>query len=392
MGKTVKPVIKKHVKICGDSHTFCAHPLYGEMYNFGDGELAFFHQHLEGFDYTPDANDRHGQKGVHRDAKIMLTRSLDGGETWPESERVVVLDQSMSVEEKRSMLSWNGKRGSVHSLSKREPAPPVTPDTVFHWGQVFAGPEIEKDCYALRPFMIRSEDRGRTWNTDKPVEPDWNGLPFTYLQAWPTMVTRPGKFIKPFVISTDPNVDDNSPSVIYRAVLFSSEDGGVCWQYMSEAARDTNNEFPHSYPQLVDMGGNNLIMTTGSWFRHPADARWISICYSDDLGLNWTKPRVIHSHGVAPYPLLLRDGRLLVVYARRVPTSLTGLYGIISGDNGKTWSDEFVLRAGDDGGPDIGYPETTQLPNGDIFMGYYYTEKGYARGGARYIAGTIFSV
>ena len=397
MQKIVTPVIKHHVKVCGNSHTFCAHPLYGEMLSFGNGEITFMHQHLDDFEYTKDANVRHGQLGVHAKAKIMLTRSYDGGYTWPESERVVVLDQGKSLEEKRAMFNWSKKSKWALTL---DDMPPVTDDTVFHFGQVFCGEDIGGGKRSLSTYMARSSDKGKTWD-NRIVEPENPG--FTYIQAWPTIVAREGKILKPFVVSMDENLDDNSPYAVYRCVVFSSEDGGITWQYVSEAARDPYHEICYSYPALIDFGGDNLAMTSGAWktpfcisdaaTRGWANTRWASICFSDDLGLNWTKPRIIQTHGVSPYPLLLRDGRLLIVYARRLPVSLTGMYGIVSGDGGKTWSDEFILRHGDAGGPDIGYPEAVQLENGDIFMGYYYSDKdGLPLGGARYIAGTIFTI
>ena len=71
----------------------------------------------------------------------------------------------------------------------------------------------------------------------------------------------------------------------------------------------------------------------------------------------------------------------------------TRLDGIVSNDEGKTWSEEFTLRAGDAGCWDIGYPEAVQMEDGTIFMGYYYcVEDGLAQGGARFIAGTLFRI
>jgi len=64
---------------------------------------------------------------------------------------------------------------------------------------------------------------------------------------------------------------------------------------------------------------------------------------------------------------------------------------MVSEDEGKTWSEEFVIRAGDCNWVDIGYQQVVQNDDGSLFCGYYYTvDDGLPRGGARHIAGTIF--
>ena len=65
---------------------------------------------------------------------------------------------------------------------------------------------------------------------------------------------------------------------------------------------------------------------------------------------------------------------------------------IISDDNGKTWSEEFIIRD-DASSSDIGYPVGCQLDDGRIFVAYYYTRAdGNRFGGTRYIACTTFQI
>ena len=44
----------------------------------------------------------------------------------------------------------------------------------------------------------------------------------------------------------------------------------------------------------------------------------------------------------SPWPMLLKDGRILVLFTRRMPP--LGIGGVVSEDEGKTWSQEFVVR------------------------------------------------
>ena len=58
----------------------------------------------------------------------------------------------------------------------------------------------------------------------------------------------------------------------------------------------------------------------------------------------------------SPWPMLLRDGRIVVIFARRKAPNGIGL--IVSEDDGRTWSDEVILR-NDAPSSDLGYPVAT---------------------------------
>jgi hypothetical protein len=128
----------------------------------------------------------------------------------------------------------------------------------------------------------------------------------------------------------------------------------------------------------------------------------ISMVVSGDGGETWSEPTPIVGQGGdcwrnpsgegniyrSPWPMRLRDGRILVLFARRrLPM---GIGGVVSEDGGETWSREFVLR--DDASCwDLGYPVGCQLEDGRIFAAYYYTlPDGNAFGGTRRIAGSTF--
>ena len=78
----------------------------------------------------------------------------------------------------------------------------------------------------------------------------------------------------------------------------------------------------------------------------------------------------------SPWPFVLRDGKIVVIFARRLPPF--GIGALVSTDFGKTWSDEFVLRR-DAGSSDLGYPVVTQLDDGRVFVAYYYTRISFLK-------------
>jgi hypothetical protein len=141
-----------------------------------------------------------------------------------------------------------------------------------------------------------------------------------------------------------------------------------------------------------------------------ANVRWIGICHSDDGGLTWSKATRINRWGISPYPVLLADGRIVVLYARR-HTSEYGMFCTVSEDEGRTWSAEMTLR--DDAaqgrgviirrdgmahgwsGTDGGYPVAAQLRDGRVFAAYYFQhdeEDVPWPGGRKFIAGTFFEL
>jgi hypothetical protein len=88
--------------------------------------------------------------------------------------------------------------------------------------------------------------------------------------------------------------------------------------------------------------------------------------------------------GNPPSLIRLADGRLCLTYGyRAVPF---GIRARLSGDGGKTWNQEIVLRD-DGGGRDVGYPRSVQRPDGKVVTVYYFHD---TLKGERYIAATIW--
>ncbi len=113
---------------------------------------------------------------------------------------------------------------------------------------------------------------------------------------------------------------------------------------------------------------------------------WLEAFLSPDKGRTWYmlgKPR-IHNAGNPASMITLKDGRIALTYGWRLPPY--GIRAMISGDQGQTWSREFVLRH-DGASWDLGYPRTVQRPDGKCVTVYYF--HGHDRP-ERYIACTIW--
>jgi hypothetical protein len=120
-----------------------------------------------------------------------------------------------------------------------------------------------------------------------------------------------------------------------------------------------------------------------------ADERfWIDLYRSDDDGRSWqfiSRPVVFRDlrHQGNPGTLSeLADGRVVLTYGNRDKPHVVAAK--ISSDQGRSWGEEVVLRAGG-GSHDIGYPRTVATADGTLVTAYYFND-GADR--ERYIAAT----
>jgi hypothetical protein len=195
-------------------------------------------------------------------------------------------------------------------------------------------------------------------------------------------------------------------------LLYGSDDDGLTWEYLAEIACDPSGGGRPTYAGLLLLPSGRLLC----FMLHlGGQGHFVGMNHSDDGGWSWSRlaPIVRWGHSPwravrrarynrfreyrreenfyrSPWPMLLHDGRILVLFARRKPPY--GIGGIVSEDEGDSWSQEFILR--DDGNvQDLGYPVATELNDGRIFTAYYYNlDDGNKFGGSRFIGGSFFRV
>ena len=433
----VRPNVKisdvRHVHVCGTKNTYCGHPRQGGIFNFGNGELALIHNHGSS-EYACPEDVLHGHEGYHGRAVSLLQRSTDNGETWPAENNIVVFDESAEIETRRAFVI----RGSAE-LKDRAQIDLTARDSIVHFGNTWAGPPDEEGHPLQVPFALRSADKGHTWESTPTVLVPPPGRQHLHRDNTPLMQFPDGTLLG--TVSIWP------PSSI---AAYGSDDNGLTWEFVSEAVRSVP-PLPDSGKAAVGYSGLVLLPSgrLQCYSVEVSDKRnAIQMCHSDD-GYAWSPPRSIVTWGHSPWaprrrakrdfgrfsytyerpggstgtvlwddgradprlawmrpsgtadfihpseklyrsqwPMLLRDGRILVTFARR--KAPFGIGGILSRDDGETWSDEFIIRD-DASGPDIGYQVATELDDGQIFTAYYYmVDDGNNFGGSRFIGGSFF--
>ncbi|MFQ6094455.1 MAG: sialidase family protein, partial [bacterium] len=386
----------QHIKLCGDKNTYCGHPRQGGIFNFGQGELAVVHFHAPCAYQRPE-DVRHDYGGYHSRSVVLLQRSLDGGQSWPKENNVVIYNEAAPLEERRRFLFSNQSacKHAQAGLDEREAIHMCRPESIFYFGRTWASETKEDGTPGLVCFSLRSADKGKTWEKVPTIISPPPGRDYCHKDNHPPVRMPDGSFLGAMTVSPPGTV-----------ALYGSDDDGLTWEYLAEIARDPTGLGRPTYAGLI-------LLPNGRLQCYMLNIRGLrnAICmnYSDDGGYSWSLPRPVvrwdnspwrtrrqkDRYGGwgfyrSPWPMLLRDGRLLVLFARRKPPY--GIGGIVSEDQGATCSREFIIR--DDGsGPDLGYPVATELDDGRIFTAYYFmVEDGNRFGGSRFIGGSFFRI
>jgi len=375
----------RHIKVCYSKNTFCGWPRQCGIANFGNGEIVLLHHHApSSYKTSQDI----GHEAVHARSVVLLQRSLDNGETWGDDNEVVVW-RSDATKEERDKLLFHGKPVARLDMSK--------PGAMFYFHSTAHGGFAEK---LFKVFVLRSIDKGLTWDT--PIAtlalPSWTargGLKDNH----PPVHLGDGSWL---VAAT---VDD-------EVCIYRSRADGASWEYLARMApRPATGRYTYAglilLPDGTVQGYTLHIQQPGSDKAVRGLVNAICMTESRDGGRAWGPLRpIVHPGGDSvwgptsgagggtyfyrsPWPIRLRDGKILVLFAQRQPPYGIGV--VVSSDGGKTWSDEFALRK-DGVCWDLGYPVATQLDDGRVFTAYYYTSEGSYSDAVRFIAGTFFRV
>ncbi len=303
------------------------------------------------------ASDRGHSIDYSRPAEHVLARSLDGGETWV-TERPDGLRPPPG--EKVAGVPTGGQGRPVRECAG---------------GMDFSNPDFiltarmtSIDAGVSRYYF--SNDRGHTW--DGPCRlPDF-GQPG--IAARTDYLVNGKHDMTMFLSAAKSNRKEG------RVICVRTRDGGKTWKFVSYVTPEPEGDEYAIMPASVRLDARTIL--TAVRYR-----KFIDTYLSRDDGGSWERlgRPAPETGGNPPSLLKLKDGRLALIYGRRLAPF--GIRARLSSDSGKTWTDEIVLR--EDGAAwDLGYVRSAQRKDGKIVSVYYYNTKEHPE---RFIGATIWN-
>lgn len=214
----------------------------------------------------------------------------------------------------------------------------------------------------LSPWLSRSADGGRTWQTLKGAFPAQTpsgqpGTPFGDVAC-----AANGDLCVSIYGTLDPL--DNYEDRRFRSWLYRSKDDGRTWGEPTVVGPE------HNETNILHLGGGRWLACARSG-DGVSGKDFMDLFASGDDGRTWSrKMQLTGFQRVNGNLMQLKGGRIVFTCGDRAAgPGRRGLEAMSSSDQGDTWSDP--IRVVDWNGFDGGYPSCVQLPDGQIATAYY---------------------
>lgn len=331
-------VTRENVLVYKEEAKFCGWPANEGIWSWRDEILVGFE--ISGYIKNDDGHsiDRNSPKYIY------FARSLDGGKNW-------------QVEKPKDILSpVYLEDPDMFKFGKNEAMQLAVPMN-------FAHPEFVLKLRANRFYY--SYDKGKSWSG-----------PFLLPNFGKKLIMARTDYIvfgeKECVAFISSSMTDGNYGKTFG---IRTKDGGLTWEkegwVTDEFPPKEYRKFSFSIMPSTERISDSKLITA---LRQRLDGRkWLDVYESEDKGRSWNFLSTVGEEINNPPSLVkLSDGRLVMVYCYRHEPY--GLRAKISGDQGKSWSDEIILR--DDAlSWDIGYVQSVERKDGKIVSVYYYHTK-----------------
>ncbi len=279
--------------------------------------------------------------------KTQIITSDDNGKTWSDPVTITnspLDDRDAGIVETPTgtlVVTWFTSVAFARSADYARHAEKVTPELRDQW---------------LGSWTRRSTDGGATW--EPPVR-------MASTAPHGSIVLRDGRLMQ---VGKRLFTETQAPGLGGEMLAEVSADEGRSWQVLAHIGIPANEKCDHYHePHLAELPDGKLV----AMFRYepPEDKEQHFLRQSESIdgGKTWTETHKTPLWGYPPHLLVLKDGRLLVVYGRRKdPNSERAS---ISSDGGTTWGPELTLCEA--ANSDLGYPSSVQLDDETILTVYY---------------------
>ncbi|MFA7174267.1 MAG: sialidase family protein [Kiritimatiellia bacterium] len=309
--------------------------------------------------------------------KVQMVRSTDLGQSWSAAQTIcnTQLDDRdagiLELPDGDLVVTWFTSVAYMGSIRDRSKLAVGSPK-FYWWLHDDKLPMSVKEEW-LGHYTARSVDGGKTW--EKPVR--------TYGSAHhgPALL-KDGR-----LLMVGRRWMGDGTSAIWKDVqhelpVEESLDQGRSWQRIALIEPTPPDEIGQFHePHLVETDDGRIV----AQFRYHAkpaqgqSRRDESQCMlrqaeSRDGGRTWTRMVPTKIQGYPPHLIKLSTGKIVTVYGRRLGPGF-GEYACISDDHGRTWDVANEIKLAGHFNDDLGYPASTELPDGSILTVYYQAEK-----------------
>ena len=270
---------------------------------------------------------RVGSQKDSADGRILLSRSANNGRTWSTPEEM-----------------------TFGPFSSQPCEPHYAPLTVLADGRILAAVMWVDRSDHTRPFFhpttegllptrvlfCESHDAGRTWQRFREMDstPYHSPLPIT----GPVLQLADGELACQFEVNK--NYDDPRPWR-HAAAWKISHDGGQTWPEWVEVANDPADRLMY-WDAHYALGSDGFCLAAFWTYNHAEGCDSpIHLSTSHDFGRHWSAPRNAQIIGQIAHPVLLPDGRLVLIYIERFATR--SIRALLSDDLGKSFHGDVVL-------------------------------------------------
>jgi len=297
--------------------------------------------------------------------KVQMVRSTDQGKTWSTPVNICntpLDDRDAGIVELPDgdlIVSWFTSlayQASIRDRAKLEPGSP----RFYWWLHDQKIPDTVKK-EGLGYFTTRSTDGGLTW------EPHVRS-PGTTPHG--PIVLKDGRLLYVGITYAKHfgKYNEENPEIS----VAESCDQGRSWQRIGAIGLPEGEKISLFHePHAVETEDGRIV----AQIRYHGKGGCLWQSESGDGGKHWTVAGQTQLAGLPPHLLRLRSGQLVTVYGRRFDSF--GEYACISDDQGRTWDVANEIKLAGHFNGDLGYPASTEMPDGSILTIYYQAdEKG----------------
>lgn len=305
---------------------------------------------------------------------VYLSRSDDRGKTWKHLGQIEI-NKTDKLTSTFGRIAVTKEGELIANL--------VRFDRSAYPGQGLSNPET-LGIVPAEMLLIRSNDRGDTWEEPEEIIPPLVGPEFELCS--PINILNDGRWVLP--TSTWRSWEGDSPNG-NRMVAFVSEDRGCTWPDYFDVMHSENNNLIFWESKIVEFPDGRLLAVAWCYDEKTKTDLPNQYSISNDGGVSWSRFASTELIGQTLTPFLLGDGKIMNIYRRMDQPGLWASLAEIKGDSwinlgqqplwghqsvegktnvGENMSDNFATLK-------FGAPNIVRLSDGELFITFWCYEQ-----------------